>query len=203
MKIYGATASSSSRRVLLTIAHLGLELEHVPIDLMKDRARLAPLNPNSKIPVLEDGDLLLWESHAIMTYLCDRTPGQTLYPSEARARADVLRWLFWTSAHLSPAVGGIAFERLWKRLITGQGPDAAQVAHHERFVHQFMKVLDDHLARRTWISGDRLTLADLSVAATLMYQERAELPIGTYQHVQALLARVHDLPAWKQTEPTW
>ena len=203
MKLYGASGSSSSRRATLTAAQLGLELDIVPIDLMKDRERLVPLNPNSKIPVLVDGDLVLWESHAIMTYLCDLTPGQTLYPVEARARADVLRWLFWTSAHLAPAAGGISFERLWKRLITGQGPDPAQLAYHERFLHQFMKVLDDHLAARQWISGDRLSLADLSVAATLMYQDRAELPVRTYRNVQAVLARVHELPAWKQTEPAW
>jgi glutathione S-transferase len=200
VKLYGSSASSSSRRVSLTAAHLGIELEHQPIDLMKDRARLAPLNPNSKIPVLVDGDLVLWESHAIMTYLCDRTPDQTLYPTEARARADVLRWLFWTSAHLAPAVGGITFERLWKQLVTGQGPDPAQVAYHERFLHQFMKVLDDHLVGRTWISGQRITLPDLSVAATLMYAQRAELPIGNYRNVQALIAGVHELPAWKRTD---
>lgn len=203
MKLYGANLSSSSRRASLTAAQLGLALELVPIDLMKDRARLAPLNPNGKIPVLVDGELVLWESHAIMLYLCERAPGQTLAPAEPRARADLMRWLFWASAHLSPAAGGIAFERLWKKLVAGQGPDPAQIAHHERFLHQFLKVLDDHLAGRTWISGEALSLADLSVAATLMYSERAELPVGTYRNVQALRERVHALPAWKQTEPTW
>ncbi len=203
MRLYGANGSSSSRRVALTIAHLGVEVEHVTIDLMKERARLEKLNPNSKIPVLEDGDLVLWESHAIMMYLCERTPGQALYPAEPRARADVQRWLFWTSAHLSPATGGIGFERMWKKLITGQQPDPAMIAYHERFLHQFLKVLDAHLAQRAWISGDRLSLADLSIAATLMYAQRAELPVATYANVQALLARVHELQAWKQTEPAW
>ena len=115
----------------------------------------------------------------------------------------MLRWLFWTSAHLSPAAGGIAFERLWKRLVTGGGPDPAQIAYHERFLHQFLKVLDDHLANRTWIVGNALTLADYSVAATLMYAEKVELPLAGYRQVVALRERVRDLPAWKRTEPTW
>ena len=200
MKLYGANGSSSSRRVSLSIAQLGIPVELERIDLMKDRAKLVPINPNSKIPVLVDDDFVLWESHAIMMYLCERTPGQTLYPSEPRARADVQRWLFWTSAHLSTAVGGVSFERLWKKLITGQSPDETAIANHTRFVHQFAKVLDDHLANRTWISGDALSLADLSVAATLMYAERTELPIGSYRNVQALRERVRELPAWKQTE---
>ena len=203
MKLYYDNRSSSSRRVSLTVAHLGVELEHVTIDLMRDRPALAKLNPNGKIPVLVDGDFVLWESHAIMQYLCEQAPAQTLYPRELRARSDVARWLFWTSAHLAPAVGGISFEKLWKRFTGAGEPDPAQIARHMVFFEQFMKVLDDHLASRTWVSGTGLSLADLSIAATLMYAQRTELPLERYVHVRGLLGRVHELPAWKHTEPTW
>ncbi len=203
MKIYGANGSSSSRRVIITAQMLGLPLELEPIDLMKDRARLVPLNANSKIPVLVDGDFVLWESHAIMTYLCAKTPGQTLLPIELRARADVDRWLYWVSSHFAPAVSGISFEKMWKKLITGQDPDPAQIARQEVFLHQFAKVLDDHLATRTAIAGDRVGLPDVSVAVTLMYAEKTELPIGAYRNLAALRERVHALPAWKATQPAW
>ena len=201
MKLYYANGSSSSRRASLVVAHLGIELEHVSIDLMKDRAKLAPLNPNGKIPVLEDGDFVLWESHAIMQYLCELVPEQTLYPAERRARADVHRWLYWTSAHLAPAVGGLSFERLWKKMVTGRDPDPAMLAHHEAALHPVVRVLDRHLAGRTWTSGEALTLADLSIAATLMYEQRASLPLAEYRGVRALVERVHALPAWRATEP--
>lgn len=203
MRLHYANMSSSSRRVSVVVAHLGVELEHHTVDLMKDRKALTALNPNGKIPVLEDGDLVLWESHAICQYLCELTPGQELYPRELRPRTDVQRWLYWVSAHLSPAAGAIGFEKLWKKLVTGGDPDPAQIARHEVFLHQFLKVLDDHLANRTWISGKALSLADYSVAATLMYERRAELPIGSYRHVRALLDRVHEQDAWKRTEPDW
>ena len=201
MKLYYANGSSSSRRASLVVAHLGIELEHVSIDLMKDRARIERLNPNSKIPVLEDGDLVLWESHAIMQYLCELAPGQTLYPHDLRARADVHRWLYWVSAHLAPPLGGLGFERIWKKLITGGDPDPQLVAHHEAALHKVLRVLDQHVARRTWISGEGLTLADLSVAASLMYEQRAGLPLAEYRGVRALIDRVHALPAWRATEP--
>jgi glutathione S-transferase len=203
VKLHYANMSSSSRRASLVVAHLGILLEHHTVDLAKDRTALTKLNPNGKIPVLEDGDLVLWESHAIMQYLCDRTPGQTLYPEEASARADVHRWLYWTSAHLSPAVGPICFERLWKKFRGGGDPDPAVIARYTRFLEQFMTVLDDHLAKRTWVSGNALTLADLSIAATLMYEQRAQLPLEPYRNVRVLLDRVHDLPAWRKTEPAW
>src|SRR5678815_5249851 len=95
MKLHYGTLSSSSRRVTIVASILGIPLELHPVDL-RDKAARAALerkNPNSKIPVLEDGDFVLWESNAIMQYLCEKTPGQTLLPSEVRARADVQRWL--------------------------------------------------------------------------------------------------------------
>jgi glutathione S-transferase len=203
MKLHYSNMSSSSRRVSLTVAHLGLELEHVAVDLSKDRTALTKLNPNAKIPVLEDGDFVLWESQAIMQYLCERTPGQRLLPSEPRAKADVQRWMFWTAAHLSPAVGHICFERMWKGFIGQGGPDESVVARHLVFFTQFMKVLDAHLGNREWVSGESLSLADFSIAATLMYQQRAELPVEPYGNVRRWQSTVHELPAWKQTTPNW
>src|SRR5262245_1014734 len=115
MRLHHNPMSSSSRRVTVTADLLGMKLDERLIDLPvpEQRAALAALNPNAKIPVLEDGDFVLWESHAIMQYLCDHAPGQLLYPRELQARADVNRWLFWISHHLSPVVGAIGYERMW------------------------------------------------------------------------------------------
>ncbi|MGE5180558.1 MAG: glutathione S-transferase family protein [Acidobacteriota bacterium] len=203
MRLHYANLSSSSRRVSLTVAHLGVELDHHLVDLRRDRAALAALNPNVKIPVLEDGDFVLWESHAIMQYLCERTPDQRLLPTAARARADVQRWMFWCTAHLSTAVAGLAFERIWKQVLGLGAAEPAQVARHTGVFEQFMKVLDGHLAGRTWLSGEALSLADFSIAATLQYERRAELPVERYAHVRAWQERVHALPAWHRTEPDW
>jgi glutathione S-transferase len=209
MKLYTHAMSSSARRVNLTVAHLGMEIETRQIDLRKpeDRAELAAVNPNNKIPVLAEVEsgLTLWESHAIMQYLCDKTgpSGAELYPTELGPRADVNRWLFWVNAHLSPAVGPISFEKLWKKFVAGPDAvaDAQIVERYERFLHTAVAVLDKHLAARTWVVGKTLTLADYSIAATLMYRGSTQLPLDGYQHVLALLARVEATPAWKATEP--
>ena len=209
MKLYTHALSSSARRVNLTVAHLGLEIETRQIDLRKaeDRAELVAVNPNNKIPALVDTEagLTLWESHAIAQYLCDRAgqSGAELYPTELAPRADVNRWLFWVNAHLSPAVGPISFEKQWKKFVVGPDaqPDATIVERYERFLHGAMAVLDKHLAARTWVVGKNLTLADYSIAATLMYRVSTQLPLDGYQHVLGLLARVEAMPAWKATEP--
>lgn len=202
MKLYHHPMSSSARRVALTVSQLGIDVEHRLIDLRSadDRAALVAVNPNNKIPVLVDDDFVLWESHAIMAYLCAKAPGQTLYPEASRARADVDRWLHWTASHLAPAVGSISFEKLWKKMMGGGDADPAIVARHEVFLRAAAKVLDAHLERRQWVVGDSLTLADFSIVSTLMYRKPTALPLEEYSNVLALVARVEALPAWQSTE---
>lgn len=202
MRLYQSPMSSNSRVVRMTLRLLDREAEEVVVDLRNpDRSQLRPLNPNAKIPVLEDGAFVLWESHAIALYLCNQTPGQRLYPSEPQARADVDRWLFWISAHMSPTVGGLNFERFIKRL-TGRGEaDPVHVARLEATFHTLAQVVDAHLAKRTWLSGESLTLADVSLACALTHARPAQLPIDAYTNLAALRQRVAELDAWNQTQP--
>jgi glutathione S-transferase len=202
MKLHYGELSSNSRRVRMTAKLLNFRLDEQPVDLRSpdDRIGLVKINPNSKVPVLVDGSFVLWESIAIMQYLCDVTPGQTLYPTEARARADVNRWLSWAQAHWSPAIGGISWENVWKKFVTGEGPDTTHVKRNEAFLAQFATVLDNHLAGKAWLSGSAVTLADIAVAVPLMMTKLARLPLRPYQNVQSWFDRVRDLPAWKETE---
>jgi glutathione S-transferase len=202
MRIYHHRISSNARRVVMLAKHLELDVEFVEIDLgsAEDRRRLLEINPNSKIPVLEDNGFLLWESCAIMQYLADKTPGQTVYPQDVQLRADVNRWLFWASQHLSPAVGVLTWERIWKGYVTGQGPDAREEERGESDLADHASVLDRHLAGRQWVVGDSLTLADFALAAPLMYQHQAALPLDGYPNLLAWYGRVQQLPAWQQTQ---
>src|SRR5262245_43127451 len=76
--------SSSARRALMVVHQLGLDVKLELIKNLRDpaeRAALVKLNANAKIPVLEHGDFVLWESNAIMQYLADLFFGQTIYPT--------------------------------------------------------------------------------------------------------------------------
>jgi glutathione S-transferase len=205
MRLYYNPMSSNSRRVTMAAIHLGLDLELVEINLMSegDRRRLAEINPNNKIPVLEDDGFLLWESGAIMQYLADCTPGQKLYPVDPTCRADVNRWIFWSCQHFSPAVGVLVWEQVWKKFVQGTDPDPVELARGNRDLEKFAGALDGHLAGRQWLAGDSLSLADYAVAAPLMYKDRARLPLDRYTHVMAWFKRVEQLDAWRDTEPVW
>lgn len=205
MRLYDSPMSSNARRARMAAIELGVKLEVVPVNLPK-REQQTPaylkLNPNGRVPVLEDGDFVLWESHAIMEYLADITPGQTLLPTEPKARADVMRWMFWTSHHWAPAVGVLNWENVVKKFVGGD-PDPRDIARGEKLVTDCARVLDQHLEGKKWLAQDRLTFADISVSTPFMALEAAKLPIlrgEDHPHIRAWLGRVQDLDAWKKTD---
>ncbi|SFV06387.1 glutathione S-transferase family protein [Pseudoduganella namucuonensis] len=202
MRLYYSPLSSNARRVAIAVHMLGAEVDVVEINLASeaDRRRLLELNPNGMLPVLEDDGFLLWESCAIMQYLADKTPGHELYQRDLRTRADVNRWLFWACQHFSPAIGVLTWERIWKGYVTGQPADPREEARGGADLEQFASVLDGHLAGRQWVVGDAVTLADIALAAPLMYIGKASLPLSGHANLMAWFARVQLLPAWLQTE---
>jgi len=205
MQLYYNSYSSNTRRVQLAADHLGVAFDLVQINLASqdDRRRLEEINANSKIPVLVDGDFILWESCAIMQYLADGVPGQTVWPQERRARADVSRWMFWACQHFSPAVGVLTWEHIWKKFVTGQDADPKEVARGEADLAEAACVLDRHLATRRWLVGDDVTLADYAVVGSLMYKDKAALPLDGYPHLLAWFERIQALPAWQRTDQAW
>ena len=208
MQLYHHPLSSNARRAVMTALHLApLLREPVTLELidLMTGAHLTPdykqLNPAAKVPVLRDGEFVLSESPAIMVYLAESAPGQTLWPANPQARADVNRWLFWCAAHLMPAVATLNWERFVKGLVTGEAADPARLGQGEAEFHTHASLLDAHLAGREWVCGDALSLADFSLAAPLMHLQTARLPIAPYEHLQTWWARVRDLPAWQASEP--
>ena len=203
MRLYYHPLSSNSRRATLTARHLGVDIELASVALESGAQKSADylrLNPNGRVPLLLDGDFLLWESHAIMQYLADKARADDIYPADIAARADINRWLFWSACHFAPACGLFIRERVSKKLMGG-APDPAEIARGEGQLRPAAAMLDAHLGGRDWIAQGRLTLADFAVAAPLMHSARAELPLGAYNNLQAWFARLRATEAWATTEP--
>lgn len=206
MRLYHHPYSEHARRAVMTALHLNVSVEFVLVDLQKGeqvQPNFMKMNPNHRVPVLEDDGFVLWESYAIMQYLADKTPGQTIYPAEIQARADINRWLFWCGCHLTPAVGILNREYFIKGMIGLGGPDPAEVKRGEDLVREFGGVLDAHLAGRVWICGSGPTLADLAIVTPftswLVAKAPEKFPISEFANLQRWLARVQDLDAWKRT----
>ncbi|MBS2017392.1 MAG: glutathione S-transferase family protein [Deltaproteobacteria bacterium] len=196
--------SPNVRRVQLTAAVLGLTLEEKSMDFAKGEHK-APeylaLNPNGAIPTLVDGDLVLTESRAIMQYLASKKPESGLLPKDEAARADVTRWQFWDAVHFSANIGTVSFQRVFKQMMGMGDPDVAKVDEALANFRRYAAVLDKRLAGRSYVVGDQLTLADLTLASSLMYAKQADLPLAEFPNIQAWFSRITELDAWKKTTP--
>jgi glutathione S-transferase len=185
-------------------AHLGLPIEEQFVDLSKGESRqpdYLKLNPTGRTPTLVDGDFVLWESNAIMQYLASLKPN-SLWPEDARTRADITRWQSWQLAHFSKeGCEPLIFERLVKKLLNLGGPDPARVATGTEAFNRDARILESQLRKQPYLTGSGVTLADFSVVAPLFYAKQAELPLEPYQHVRNWLARISALPAWRDTSP--
>src|SRR5215813_1028381 len=135
MRLYDSPSSPHCLKVRAVAYELGLRLELIRVNIFRGETQLPPflaLNPNGLVPVLVDFDFVLWESSAILTYLATTHPTPSLLPTEARARADVDRWLHWQSAHLVPAISKVALEQCVKPLMGKAWADHAVVASARR-----------------------------------------------------------------------
>lgn len=200
MKLYHHPVSNNCRRVLITAALLGIELELEEVDLLADKNQseeFLALNPNGKVPTLVNGDVRLWESNAIIQYIADMHGDTELYPRGLMPRADIARWQFWSTAHLGPPVDTLAFERGFKTMLGMGEPDEAAIDKAASGVQRYLKVLDDTLAERAHITGDTMTLADVSVAATLTYAEAAQLGLENYPNIKTWRDRLERSDAFK------
>ncbi|MBV8360036.1 MAG: glutathione S-transferase family protein [Deltaproteobacteria bacterium] len=203
MKLYVLPPSPRALKVIALKNYLDLDCEMHLVDLGKGD-QLAPayttMNPNQKMPVLEDDGFVLWESNAILFYLASKKPESGLWPSDPRGQADVLRWLAWESAHWdSEACGAVGYEKVSKTVL-GLGPaEPVFVARGERNFDRFALVLDRSLKGRKWLTGDNFTIADFSVGAWVPSAQLLGLPIAKYTEILRWYDRLTSLSAWQRS----
>jgi glutathione S-transferase len=204
MKLYMNPMSPNVRRVRLTAAVLGLQLEEKNLDLAKGEQKtpeFLALNPNGAVPTLVDGDFVLTESRVIMQYLALKKPESGLLPRDEQARIDVTRWQFWDSSHFSPQLGMLMFQKVLKPMFGLGEPDAGKIEEALTNFRRFATVLDKRLDGRQYVVGDSMTLADLTLASSLMYAKQTEAPLAEFPNIQGWFSRISDLDAWARTNP--
>ena len=161
LKIWGRMSSINVKKVVWTAQELGLEFQRNEaggqFGLVKTPEYLR-LNPNALVPVMEDGDFVLWESNVIVRYLCAKhSPGQ-LYPSDLRERFEAERWMDWQQTTFSPA----SRPGFWQLIRTAPEQRNAQVlSDSNAAVEALLATLDAQLGRHAFVAGDRFTMADV------------------------------------------
>jgi glutathione S-transferase len=196
--LYGGSAGRSSRS-LIALEELGLPYRHValrPWESPADKQTLLQLNPNGRVPVLDDGGLILWESMAINLYLADCYGKPPLWPSDPRERAVVYQWSVWGQTEIDVMARH-------KDRFSGE-PERVGRARSE--LHARLAILDNTLKGRAYLLGDAFTLADLNLAATLIEPWEMSRADGgdirpgdrTFPAIGDWLSRCTSRPSWER-----
>ena len=203
MKLYVLPPSPRAFKVIALKNHLGIDCEMHIVDLGKGD-QLTPeyiaMNPNKKMPVLEDDGFVLWESNAILFYLASKKPQSGVWPADVLRQADVLRWLAWESAHWdAESCGMVGYEKVSKGVLHLGPPDPAFIARGEENFVRFAAVLNDSLKERKWLVGESPTIADFSVGAWIPVAQPLQLPMEKYPEIGRWYERLGALPGWRES----
>ncbi len=155
LELYGKPTSINVRKVLWLCAGLDLAVQH---HAAPDADLLRGLNPNAQVPVLCEGDFVLWESNSICRYLATRAGRHDLLPAELQARARVEQWMDWQATDLNTA-----WRHVFMARVRGHAdyPDDARAEASLAQWNRLMAMLDAQLARHAHVAGDDFTLADI------------------------------------------
>ncbi len=167
LKLWGRLSSINVRKVVLTAQFLELTFERIDAGAgfgVTTTPKCLARNPNALVPTLQDRDFVLWESNAIVRYLCAKYPEGGLYPQELRARFDAERWMDRQQTTLNVA-SRHAFIQLVRT--PEDQRDALAIAASEAATEPLLALLDAHLAQRAFVAGERLTIADIPIACEM------------------------------------
>lgn len=198
LKVWGRRSSLNVQKVMWLVGELGIACEHIPaggdyggLDTPGFRA----MNPHGRVPVIKDGDVVVWESHAILRYLAATySPGRFWAESPAE-RSGVDRWMEWSHASLQP---DFLMGVFWGYYRTPEHlRDTSALARSIARCTAHMRLLDEILADRPFLAGDALTLADIPAGTALYRYFGLDIDRPTVPNVESWYARLQARPAYR------
>lgn len=190
LKLYRHPISGHAHRVELFLSLLGLPFESITVDLAK-RAHKEPgylaKNPLGQVPVLEDGDLTLSDSNAILVYLALRyDEGRRYYPDDAVTQAQIQRWFSIAAGELANGVGLLRRAALFRAPVDRSAPEAT--------AQKLLVLMEQTLADTRYLVGSTVTLADLALFSYVAHAPEGGVSLEPYPHVRKWIASIEALP---------
>jgi glutathione S-transferase len=188
--VHGTALSGHTHRVLNLLGLLGLphRLVDAPAAVRRTPEFLA-LNPLAQVPVLQDGELVIADSNAILVYLARRyAPGSPWLPDEPVTAARVQRWLSIAAGEMKFGPAAARVIKIWR------GPGALADAH--ALAARLFRFMEDQLATGAFLAADHPTIADVSGYPYTARAPEGEISLDPYPHIRAWLARLEALPGW-------
>lgn len=189
MKLYDLELSGNCYKVRLFAALAQIPLTIEPVDFLggaHKRAPLIDLNPWGEIPILQDDNVILRDSQAILVYLATKYADRTWFPDNAAGMGEVVQWL---STAANEIRNGPAAARLVDKF--GYALDKADTLNRAA---RILPLLDAHLSSHTWLALGRPTIADCAVFPYVALAPEGGIPLDAYPNIRQWLARVKALP---------
>lgn len=194
--LWGRLTSANVQKVVWALGELCLDYEHVPLGGRfggLDEPAYRAMNPNGKVPTLRDGDLVVWESHAIVRYLAAAYGAGSLWPEAPAERAVVDQWTDWTATTFQPAWMEVFTEAV---RIPQAEREPARIARAVAEASRLYRMLDARLARVPFLGGERLTYADIVVGASMFRWTTMDIERPALANLDAWHRRLEARPAF-------
>ena len=205
LKVFGTKASRAAR-ALWMCRELGIPHEHVEVhfaDGSNHTPEFLAVNPNGKIPAIDDDGFCLWESMAINIYLAKkhRSP---LLPSDLQQEMQVLQWSFWVMTEVEKPLLSLMLQRLElpdgpaARYLRERSPkDPVVEKQAAEALEKPLAILEQQLTGRDYLLGAQFTVADLNVASVMSWAAGAKLDLSAQPNTQKWLGRCTSRPAMR------
>lgn len=189
----------ASRQVRLALGEKRLAFTEQAARYWERPAELVALNPSGLTPVMVEGDLVLCESRAILDHLEETYPEPPLLGRQPEERAEARRLLQWFDRKFDYEVGGfLLHEKMEKRLLGLGAPDLTSLRQGRDALRSHMIYLEGLVARRDWLAGKRLSLADFAAAAHLSVIDYfGDVPWADFPGVKTWYMKLKSRPAFR------
>ena len=198
LTIWGNADSINVQKVLWCCEEVGVAYERIDagrhygvINTPEFRAR----NPNGLLPTIDDDGFVVWESNAILRYLAAKHASGSLWPTDARARADADRWLDWTNSTLWPAM--LPLFRAYMRTPADQR-DAQAIEAARQATIKVLQILDAQLATHAYVGGESFTMGDIAVGCAAWRWLALPVERPPLVHLQRWLDALATRPAYRK-----
>jgi len=201
LKIWGRTNSVNVKKALWALEELKLPYDRVDAGLqfgVVNTPEYRKLNPNGLVPTIDDDGFILWESHAIVRYLCAKHAAGSLWPTDLRVRAHADRWMDWAFTF-----AGVLRPVFWNLIRTPPDKrDLKAVAEGAKKAGELAGYVDADLADRPFVAGEALTMGDIPLGCHLQIWFRLDIARPAVPRLQAWFERLCARPAYAKIVDT-
>jgi glutathione S-transferase len=197
LRVWGRANSINVQKVLWTLDELNVPFERIDAGLhfgVVNTPEYRKMNPNGRVPTINDEGFILWESNAIVRYLAAKHGVGSLWPSDLKQRADSDRWMDWITDSVQLAVGPVFLQLI---RTPPEKRDAKLIEANTQKANALFPILDNALASREYIAGRTLTIGDIPIG--VFTHRWFSLPIArpNVPNVEAYYERLKQRPAYR------